>query len=264
MNRRRERRHSCRQERPLLGRADTNVCAPCSWSQRAILRSWRLPMNRRRERRHSCRQERPLLGRADTNVCAPCSWSQRAILRSWRLPMNREVPALISNNLRTLWFMVPMHARSERRLPMNLPFRSACPRPAAAALRRASTKVRSPIRPSRLLRLIEPRSCAPCSWSQRAILRSWRLPMNREVPALISNNLRTLWFMDSMRSKKETSLSMNREVPALISNNLRTLWFMVPMHARSERRLPMNRTHKSLQINGASEIRFMAPMRVHP
>ena len=54
---------------------------------------------------------------------APCqgSGSQCAISGSWRLPMNREVPALISNNLRTLWFMVPMHARSERRLPMNRP-----------------------------------------------------------------------------------------------------------------------------------------------
>ena len=39
---------------------------------------------------------------------------------------------------------------------------------------------------------------------------------------------------------KFTILSMNREMPGLIFNNLRILWFMVPKHARSERGLPMN------------------------
>ncbi len=54
--------------------------------------------------------------------------------------------------------------------------------------------------------------------------------MNREVPALISNNLRTLWFMDSMRSKKETSLSMNLDPKAALKTHaLQTLARMAVM-----------------------------------
>ncbi len=65
-------------------------------------------------------------------------------------------------------------------LSVNLSCRSAGPRPAAAAPLRASTKVRAPIRPSRLLRLREPRSSAKGSWPQLTS-NGWRwfLSLNR-------------------------------------------------------------------------------------
>ena len=70
-----------------------------------------------------------------------------------------------------------------------------------------------------------------------ACVRYAELSMNRKVPALIFNGLRTLRFMVPKHARSERGLSMNRKVPALIFNGLHTLRFMVPKHARSERGL---------------------------
>ena len=56
--------------------------------------------------------------------CPPMQWRKPpACVRYAELSMNRKVPALIFNGLRTLRFMVPKHARSERGLSMNRPHR---------------------------------------------------------------------------------------------------------------------------------------------
>ena len=54
--------------------------------------------------------------------------------------MNRKVPGLIFNDLRNLRFMVPMHARSERGLPMNPHPKAALKTTALQTLRAAGSR----------------------------------------------------------------------------------------------------------------------------
>src|SRR6266545_1094586 len=61
------------------------------------------------------------------------------------LSMSRKVCGLISNDLRSLWFMGPMHARRERRLSMNLERRSPNRRGAIRRRKRADSEIGAPM-----------------------------------------------------------------------------------------------------------------------
>ncbi len=113
--------------------------------------------------------------RIQSCATSPCLWALREINRNYAARARRRFREHGSlQQMDASWCHESPHPPSG--LSLNRQLRSAGLRPAAAAPCPASTEVRSPIRPSRLLRLIEPRSCATGSWTQCVLKKKLRFP----------------------------------------------------------------------------------------